>query len=49
MNATGHMQSGRHINFALDPLRSYFHEPQKNENHRLYLHFVFTLFFVHHL
>ena len=27
-----------------DPLHSYFHEPQKNEIHLLYLHFVFTLF-----
>ena len=44
MNATGHMQSkyaGRHVNFARAPLRSYFHEPQKNEIHLLYLHFVF--------
>ena len=31
-------------NFARDPLRSYFHEPQKNEIHLLYLHFVFTSF-----
>ena len=31
-----------HINFARDPLCSYFHEPQKNEIHLLYLHFVFT-------
>ena len=29
-------------NFARNPLRSYFHEPQKNEIHLLYLHFVFT-------
>ena len=35
---------GRHDNFARDPLRSYFHEPQKNEIHLLYLHFVFTSF-----
>ena len=28
-----------------DPLRSYFHEPQKNEIHLLCLHFVFTSFF----
>ena len=34
----------RHINFARDPLRSYFHEPQKNEIHLLYLHFVFKSF-----
>ena len=27
---------------ARDPLRSYFHEPQKNEIHLFYLHFVFT-------
>ena len=26
--------------FARDPLRSFFHEPQKNEIHLLYLHFV---------
>ena len=44
MNATGHMQSRRHINFARDPLRSYFHEPQKNEIHLLYSHFVLTSF-----
>ena len=47
MNATGHVQSKwrpRHDNFAWDPLRSYFHEPQKNEIHLLYLHFVFTSF-----
>ena len=30
MNATGPVE-GRHVNFARDPLRSYFHEPQKNE------------------
>ena len=34
----------RHINFARDPLLSYFHEPQKNETHLLYLQFVFTSF-----
>ena len=33
-----------HVNFALDRLRPNFHEPQKNEIHLLYLHFVFTLF-----
>ena len=45
MNATGHLQ-GRHVNFARNLLRSYlkFHEPQKNEIHLLYLHFVFTSF-----
>ena len=32
------------LNFARDPLRSYFHEPQKNEIHLLYLHFIFTSF-----
>ena len=42
MNATGHVQS--HVNFARDLLRSYFHDPQKNEIHLLYLHFVFTSF-----
>ena len=31
---------GRHVNFVRDPLRSYFDEPQKNEVHLLYLHFV---------
>ena len=37
---------GRHVNFARDPLRSYFHDPQKNEIHLLYLYFVFaTLLF----
>ena len=41
MNATGHV---KHVNFACDPLRSYFHEPLKNEIHILYLHFVFTSF-----
>ena len=35
---------GRHFNFTRDPLRLYFHEPQKNEIHLLYLHFVFTSF-----
>ena len=49
MNATGHVQSkwrpkGRHINFARDLLGSYFHEPQKNELHLLYLRFVFISF-----
>ena len=38
------MPEGRHVNFARDPLRLYFHEPQKNEIHLLHLHFVFTLF-----
>ena len=28
--------------FARHSLRSYFHEPQKNEIHLLYLHLVFT-------
>ena len=37
---------GRHVNFAQDPLCSYFHEPPKNEIHLLhvYLHCVFTSF-----
>ena len=35
MNAMGHVQSKCHVNFALDPLRSYFHDPQKNEIHLL--------------
>ena len=42
MNAMGHMQRksfGRHVNFARDPLRSYFHDPQENEIHLLYLHY----------
>ena len=42
MNAMGHVQSKCHVNFAWSPLRSYFYEPQKNEFHLLYLHFVFT-------
>ena len=42
MNAMGSVQSkstpeGRHVNFARGPLRSYFHDPQKNEIHLLYL------------
>ena len=36
----------RHVNFARDPLRSYFHEPQKNEIHHLYLYFVFFTSFL---
>ena len=32
------------LNFARNPLRSYFHEPQKKEIDLLYLHFVFTSF-----
>ena len=32
------------LNFARDPLRSYFHEPPKKEIHLLYLYFVFTSF-----
>ena len=32
------------LNFARDPLCLYFHEPQKNEIHLLYLYFVFTSF-----
>ena len=34
--------------FARNLLRSYFQDPQKNEIHLLYLHFVFTsfLFFI---
>ena len=38
------MPEGRHVDFARDPLRSYFHEPQKNEIHLWYLYFVFTFF-----
>ena len=38
---------GRHVNFGRDPLRLYFDEPQKNEIHLLYLHFVFpSLLFI---
>ena len=45
MNAMGHVQSKwRPSNFARDPLRSYFDEPQKNEIHLLYLHYFFTSF-----
>ena len=36
MDAMGHV---RHVNFARDSLRSYFHDPQKNEIHLLYLHY----------
>ena len=36
------------MNFASDPLSSYFHEPQKNDIHLLYLHFVLHGF-VHYL
>ena len=32
------------VNFARDPLHSYFNEPQKNEIHPLYLLFVFRSF-----
>ena len=28
--------------FARNPLRSYFHEPHKNEIHLLYLHYVLS-------
>ena len=50
MNATDHVQSkcmtseGRYVNFAQDPLRSYFNEPKKNEIHLLHIQFVFTSF-----
>ena len=49
LNTTGQVQSkwqpkGVMLTLQGDPLRSYFHEPQKNEIHLLYLHFVFTLF-----
>ena len=33
-----------YVNFARDLLGSYFHEPQKNELHLLYLRFVFISF-----
>ena len=38
------MPKGRHVKFAWDPLLSYFREPQKNDIHILYLHFVCTSF-----
>ena len=45
MNAMSHVQSKwRHVNFARDPMRSYFDEPEKNKILLLYLHFVFTSF-----
>ena len=37
---------GHHVNFARDPLRSYFHEPQKNEIHLFTL--CFYIVFVHY-
>ena len=41
MNAIGYVQSKwRHVNFVRDPLRSYFHDPQKNEIHLLYLDYL---------
>ena len=36
-----------HVNFACDPLHSYFDECQKNEIHLLYLHYFRNNF--HHL
>ena len=46
MNGRKFVQSKSLI--ALDPLRSYFDERQKNEIiHLLHLHFVFTLFLFH--
>ena len=38
------MPEGCHINFAHDPLQSYFDECQKNEIYLLYLHFIVTSF-----
>ena len=34
----------QHVNCARDLLRSWFHEPQKDGIHLLYLNFVFTSF-----
>ena len=39
MNATGHVQS---INFARDPLRPYFDEPQKKKNEIILFTFVYN-------
>ena len=41
------MPKGCHVNFARDPLHSYFdeyHDYQKHETHLLYLHLIFTSF-----
>ena len=50
MNATGHVQKSdarrRYVNFARNPLRSYFHEPRKIEIHLLYQHFVLHRLFI---
>ena len=46
MNATDLVQSKRHVNFACEPLCSYFDECQKNEQYLLYLHFRSFLFTV---
>ena len=35
----GSMNAMGPVNFARDSLRSYFHDPQKNEIHLLYLHY----------
>ena len=43
MNATSHVQSKRHVNFARVLLRSYFDGPQKNDIYLLSLH-IFTSF-----
>ena len=42
MNSMGAVQSKWRPYFARNPLRSYFHEPQKNEIHLLYLHYVLS-------
>ena len=52
MNTMGLVQNKwHHINFAWDPLRSYFDECQKNEIYLLYLHFTlyFYIIFVQYL
>ena len=42
---------GCHVNFAWDPLGSYFDETkcQKNEIHLLYLPFIFYIIIIHYL
>ena len=41
----GHMPAGRQVNFAQEPLCSYFDECPIKEIHLLYLYFIFTSFF----
>ena len=49
MKATGHMQSKWRPKGVKLTLHGTFHEPQKNEIHLLYLHFVFYIVFGHYL